>query len=72
MEAEKAFFEAEDIMRRYGIGRTQAYDLLRGIKSLFPSGGALGAGKVLRTELEAWEAYRAEMIRRRAHGDWGE
>ena len=63
METQKAFFEADDIMERYGVGRSQAYDILRGIKSLFPQGGALGAGKVLRGELEAWETYRAELIR---------
>ena len=63
METQTGFVEAVDIMERYRVGRSQAYAILRGSKSLFPQGGALGAGKVLRGELEAWETYRAELIR---------
>lgn len=57
MENKKISFGMEEIRERYGCGQSAAYRIIREVKSLFPHGGKLGAGKVLPAELEYWENY---------------
>lgn len=57
MENKKISFGMEEIRARYGCGQSTAYRIIREVKSLFPHGGKLGAGKVLPAELEYWENY---------------
>ena len=43
----------DDIRKRYGIGRDAAYRIMREVKKM--CGNSVGRGKILLTELEAWE-----------------
>lgn len=43
-----------DIQQRYGVGETQAREIIRGIRSVC-GGGKLGVGKVLPSEVIYWE-----------------
>ncbi len=49
----------KEIGERYGVGRNQALEIIKQIK-WYVGGGALGRGRVLRTECEAWEAYKGQ------------
>lgn len=57
MELKKIALGMEEIRARYGCGQSEAYRIIREVKSLFPNGGKLGVGKVLPAELEYWENY---------------
>lgn len=54
---EKAAFNIRDIMHRYGVGETKAYNLLRRIEFV-NNGLVLGRGHVLLTELQFYEKNR--------------
>lgn len=56
-EDKRAYLDKYDIMRRYDVGMNKALCIMRGIQE-FNGGGALGKGRILRTELEYWEANR--------------
>lgn len=45
----------KDIMARYGIGETRAYQIIRAIRQVC-GGGKLGQGKVLPSEVAYWES----------------
>lgn len=51
---EKFYYDKYDIMERYGVGETKAYQILRAIREYF-GGGKLSPGRVLKTELIQWE-----------------
>lgn len=55
---EKTFYTYEDIMKRYDCGETKARQIIREAQALhaYP-GGKLGSGKILHTELNAWENH---------------
>lgn len=54
-EQGRVALDYKDIMRRYAVGATKAYDIIRGIRSVC-GGGKLGAGKVLPAEVLYWES----------------
>lgn len=54
-EQGKVALNHEDIMKRYGVGRTRALEIIRGIRSVC-GGGKLGVGKVLPAEVLYWES----------------
>ena len=45
----------KDIMRRYAVGESKTYSIIRGIRSVC-GGGKLGPGKVLPSEVFYWES----------------
>ena len=51
----KVALNYKDIMARYGVGRTRALEIIRGIRSVC-GGGKLGSGKVLPSEVVYWES----------------
>lgn len=57
MDEQKRYYTTEDIMELYGVGRPKAQKIMREAKWLtgHPD-GKLGKGKLLPSELEAWEA----------------
>jgi len=50
---EKAYLDKSDIMNRYDCGINKAKSIIKSIKEA--SGGVLGKGKVLPSEIEYWE-----------------
>lgn len=56
--SEQAVVTAEDIMKRYGVGRNKALEVIRAVRRT-NNGGALGTrGRVLMGELLCWESRR--------------
>ena len=62
----KPYLTTDDIMERYGVGRSNAQRIIRSIKEVNARGnsakirGALGKGKVLYSELAYWEEHVSE------------
>ena len=54
-EQGKISLDYKDIQSRYGVGSTNAREIIRGIKSVC-GGGKLPAGKVLPSEVKYWES----------------
>lgn len=54
-EQGKIALDYKDIQARYGVGNTNAREIIRGIKSVC-GGGKLPAGKVLPSEVAYWES----------------
>jgi hypothetical protein len=63
MAEEKIVYDVKDIQERYGVGVNKARNIMQSIRAFcrdLPTGtvsvpGAIGYGKVLYTELYAWE-----------------
>lgn len=56
--SEQAVVTADDIMKRYGVGRNKALEVIRAVRRT-NNGGALGTrGRVLYGELLNWESRR--------------
>lgn len=54
-EQGRVALDYKDIMRRYAVGESKAYGIIRGIRSVC-GGGKLGAGRVLPAEVLYWES----------------
>lgn len=53
---EKPYFDVEDIMKRYNVGTSKAYNILRAVRRCCNGGKLLSAGSVLKSELLYWES----------------
>lgn len=53
----KSYVDKFDIMQRYGVGQEKAKSIMRAIKD-FNSGGVLGKGRLLVSEVTYWEERR--------------
>lgn len=49
-----------EVADRYSVGINQAIEIIKQIKWFVGNGGALGKGRVLRTECEAWEEWKGQ------------
>lgn len=53
---QKPYLELADVMERYGVGETKAYDIIRAIRRHCNGGMLNSAGKVMLSEAIAWES----------------
>lgn len=58
VKPEKAYYTAEDIRERYGVGINDARAIMRAIKHVNGGSLALGAHKALPSEVKFWEDNR--------------